>query len=162
MKYTVKQIFDYPLNELLAAREDRYKYLDKFPELKNITLLEERKEGNKIFQKRQVSLMSSIPVVLQALLKDTALIEESIFDTSDNTHSFVFTPPGNAKIFTIKGHSTYKAVSEKLSERIYEVEVRSEIFLVSGAIETAIEGIHKHSLEKDKNSIMKFLAEKTN
>ncbi|MDX1961128.1 MAG: DUF2505 family protein [Leptospiraceae bacterium] len=160
MKYTVKHTFDYPLAELLAAREERYKYLDKFPELKNVTLLDEKKEGNKIFQKRQVSLMSSLPVVLQPLLKDTGLIEESVFDTQDNTHIFTFTPPGNAKIFVIKGKSTYRSISEKQSERIYEVEVKSETFLVSGAIEAAIEGVHKHSLDKDKNSILKFLSEK--
>jgi len=58
MKYTVKHVFDYSLEEVLAARENRYKHLDKFPELQNVTLLEERREGDNIFQKRKVSLAS--------------------------------------------------------------------------------------------------------
>jgi hypothetical protein len=53
MKYTVTHKFNYSLFDLLRAREDRYKYLDKFPDLKNVTLLEERKEGKLIFQKEK-------------------------------------------------------------------------------------------------------------
>ena len=70
MKYTVTHKFNYSLFDLLRAREDRYKYLDKFPDLKNVTLLEERKEGKLIFQKRKVSLASSLPPVLVPLLDD--------------------------------------------------------------------------------------------
>jgi hypothetical protein len=160
MKYTVHHVFEFPLAELLSAREDRYKYLDKFPELKNVTLLDEKTEGTKVFQKRQVSLMSSLPAVLQPLLKDTGLIEESVFDHSNNTHEFTFTPPGNAKVFIIKGKSSYRSLSDKKSERVYEVEIKSEAFLVSGIIETAIKAIHEQSLEKDKVSILKFLTER--
>ncbi len=40
MKYTVSHKFEVPLAELLKAREERYNQLDKFPELKNVTLLE--------------------------------------------------------------------------------------------------------------------------
>lgn len=43
MKYKVVQQFPVPLKDLLKAREDRYKYLDKFPELKNVELLEEKR-----------------------------------------------------------------------------------------------------------------------
>ena len=160
IKYTVTQTFEYPLSELLSAREDRYKYLDKFPDLQNVTLLEERKEGTKIFQKRKVSLAKSLPQVLQTLLSDTALIEESVFYTDLNTHEFVFFPPDNKNIVTINGKSTYSSISEKQSQRIYNCEVKSGVFLVSGVIEAAIEEIHKHSLEKDKNSILNFLQNK--
>lgn len=157
MKYTVTHKFNHPLKDLLLAREDRYKHLDKFPDLKNITLLEERVEGNLIHQKRKVSLAGSMPPVVASLLEEAALLEESVFDTVFNTHEFKMFPPNNEKVVTIRGKSVYRAVSDTSSERHYEVEVRSTVFLVSGLIEAAIEEIHKHSLEKDKNSILKFL-----
>ena len=157
MKYTVSHKFEVPLAELLKAREERYNQLDKFPELKNVTLLEEKKEGKKVFQKRKVSLGSSLPAVVATLLEDPSLIEESSFDLETNTHIFKLSPPNNEKIVTISGKSIYREVSPTTSERVYDVEVKSEVFLVSPLIEAAIEEIHKHSLEKDKNSINHFL-----
>lgn len=160
MKYTVKHVFDYSLAEVLVAREDRYKHLDKFPELQNVTLLDERKDGNKLFQKRKVSLAKSLPAVLQNLMKDASLIEESVFHTDTNTHDFTFTPPDGAKIVTIIGKSHYKSIGENQCERTYDVEVKSSVFLVGPLVEAAIEEIHKHSLDKDKNSILNFLKNK--
>lgn len=160
IKYTVTQTFDYPLAELLSAREDRYKYLDKFPDLKNVTLLEERNEGTKIFQKRSVSLARSLPQVLQPVLGDTGLMEESVFYTDTNTHEFIFYPPKNKSVVTIKGKSNYSSISESKSQRVYHCEVNSGVFMVGGLIEAAIEEIHKHSLEKDRNSILNFLQNK--
>jgi hypothetical protein len=160
VKYTVKHVFDYSLAEVLLAREDRYKHLDKFPELQNVSLLEERTEGSKIFQKRKVSLAKSLPPVLQNLMKDASLIEESVFHTDTNTHDFTFTPPDGAKIVTIKGKSQYRSLGEKQCERTYDVEIKSTVFLVGALVEAAIEEIHKHSLEKDRNSILNFLKSK--
>lgn len=160
MKYTVTHKFNYSLFDLLRAREDRYKYLDKFPDLKNVTLLEEKKEGNLIFQKRKVSLASSLPPVLVPLLEDASLLEESTFNTDTNTHDFKLFPPKNEKTITITGHSVYRTTSDGFSERVYNVEVKSGVMFIGGLVEAAIEGIHKHSLEKDKNSIQKFLDDK--
>ena len=56
MNYKVTHTFNFPLSELLRAREDRYKNLDKFPDLRNVTLVEERKEGKNIFQKRKIGI----------------------------------------------------------------------------------------------------------
>lgn len=160
MKYKVVQKFNYTLEALLKAREDRYKYLDKFPDLKNVTLIDERKEGNLIYQKRKVSLAASLPPVLTSLLDDASLLENSTFNTDTNTHDFTIAPPKNEKVVTIIGHSVYRTTSDGFSERIYDVEIKSGVMLVGGLIEAAIEEIHKHSLEKDRNSILKFLAEK--
>ena len=157
MKYKVTHKFNCPLSTLLLAREERYKHLDKFPDLKNVTLLEEKKEGNKIIQKRKVGLGGSLPSVLASLLDEAALLEESVFDTDKNTHEFTMAPPKNEKVVAIKGFSVYKSTGENSSERSYEIEVKSGVFLVGGLIEAAIEEIHKHSLEKDKNSILAFI-----
>ena len=160
MKYTVTHKFNYSLFDLLRAREDRYKYLDKFPDLKNVTLLEEKKEGNLIFQKRKVSLASSLPPVLVPLLDDASLLEESTFNTETNTHDFKISPPKNGNVVTITGHSVYRSTSDGFAERIYNVEVKSGVLFIGSLVEAAIEGIHKHSLEKDRISIQKFLDDK--
>ena len=160
MKYTVTHKFNFTLFELLKAREDRYKHLDKFPDLKNVSLLEEKKEGKLIYQKRKVSLASSLPAVLTTLLEDASLLEDSTFDTETNTHQFKIFPPKNQNVVTISGLSVYRTTSDGFSERVYDVEVKSGILFVGPVIEKAIEEIHKHSLEKDRNSILKFLEEK--
>ena len=160
MKYTVKHVFDYSLEEVLTAREDRYKHLDKFPDPQNVSLIEERKEGEKLYQTRKVSLAKSLPAVLQNVMKDASLIETSVFHTDTNTHDFTFAPPDGEKIVKIIGKSEYKSLGEKKCERVYHVEVKSQVFLVGGLVEAAIEEIHKHSLEKDKNSILNFLKNK--
>ncbi|PJZ70784.1 DUF2505 domain-containing protein [Leptospira perolatii] len=156
-QYKVVQTFPVPLQDLLKAREDRYKYLDQFPELKNVELLEERKDGNQVFQKRKVKLAESLPKVVAAVLSDPSLLENSVFDLSTNTHEFTIAPPGNDSIVTIKGKSIYKSLGPNESERSYDVQVTSGVFLMGSVIETVIEEIHRHSLEKDKNSISEFL-----
>lgn len=157
MKYKVTHTFPVSLEKLLHAREERYQHLDQFPDLKNVTLLEEKKEGNIITQKRKVSLEGSLPVVLQAALSDLSLIEESTFDTATNTHVFKIAPPGKDNVFVIKGKSVYQSTGASTSERSYDLDVNSGLLFVSPIVEKAIEEIHKHSLEKDRNSIAKFL-----
>ncbi|EJO71814.1 MULTISPECIES: DUF2505 family protein [Leptospira] len=157
MKYKVVQQFPVPLQNLLKAREDRYKYLDKFPELKNVELIEEKKEGNLVYQKRKVKLAESMPKVLATLLSDPSLLENSTFNLETNTHEFTLAPPGNENILKISGVSVYKELGPDKSERSYDVEVKSGVFLMGAAIEAVIEEVHKHSLEKDKNSISEFL-----
>ncbi|MCW7463937.1 DUF2505 family protein [Leptospira limi] len=156
MKYQVIHTFPVPLDKLLHAREERYKHLDQFPDLKNVTLLEEKKEGNLIHQKRKVSLEGSMPAVLSAALNDLSLLEESTFDTTTNTHEFKIAPPGKDNVFVIKGKSKYEASGSE-SKRSYDVDVISSLLFVSPIVEKAIEEIHKHSLEKDRKSIAKFL-----
>ncbi|MCW7505951.1 DUF2505 family protein [Leptospira paudalimensis] len=156
MKYQVTHTFPVPLDKLLHAREERYKHLDQFPDLKNVTLLEEKKEGNLIHQKRKVSLEGSMPAVLSAALNDLSLLEESTFDTTTNTHEFKIAPPGKDNVFVIKGKSKYEASGSE-SKRSYDVDVVSSLLFVSPIVEKAIEEIHKHSLEKDRKSIAKFL-----
>ncbi|AAS72262.1 hypothetical protein LIL_20296 [Leptospira interrogans serovar Linhai str. 56609] len=157
MKYKVVQQFPVPLQNLLKAREDRYKYLDKFPELKNVELIEEKKEGNLVYQKRKVKLAESMPKVLATLLSDPSLLENSTFNLETNTHEFTLAPPGNENILKISGVSVYKELGPDKSERSYDVEVKSGVFLMGAAIEAVIEEVHKHSLEKDRNSISEFL-----
>ncbi|XDD44633.1 DUF2505 family protein [Leptospira sp. WS60.C2] len=156
MKYQVTHTFPVSLDKLLHAREERYKHLDQFPDLKNVTLLEEKKEGNLIHQKRKVSLEGSMPAVLSAALTDLSLLEESTFDVTTNTHEFKIAPPGKDNVFVIKGKSRYEANGAE-SKRSYDVEVVSSLLFVSPIVEKAIEEIHKHSLEKDRKSIAKFL-----
>jgi hypothetical protein len=72
-------------------------------------------------------------------------------------HEFKLFPPDKENVVTIKGVSVYKKIDENNSERVYEVEVKSKLLFIAPAVELAIEGIHKHSLEKDMNSIRKFL-----
>ncbi|TGK82753.1 DUF2505 family protein [Leptospira bourretii] len=156
MKYQVTHSFPVPLEKLLHAREERYKHLDQFPDLKNVTLLEETKEGNIIRQKRKVSLEGSMPAVLSAALNDLSLLEESTFDITTNTHEFKIAPPGKDNVFVIKGKSKYEADGAE-SKRSYDVDVVSSLLFVSPIVEKAIEEIHKHSLEKDRKSIAKFL-----
>ncbi len=160
MKYKVTHSFSVPLAKLLHAREERYKHLDQFPDLKNVTLLEEKKEGNIITQKRKVSLEGSMPAVLSAALTDLSLLEESTFDIVTNTHEFKISPPGKDNVFIIKGKSIYQTAGDG-SERSYDVEVLSSLLFVSPIVEKAIEEIHKHSLEKDRKSIAKFLGVET-
>jgi len=160
VKYKVTHSFSVPLAKLLHAREERYKHLDQFPDLKNVTLLEETKEGNIITQKRKVSLEGSMPAVLSAALTDLSLLEESTFDITTNTHEFKISPPGKDNVFIIKGKSIYQAAGDG-SERSYDVEVLSSLLFVSPIVEKAIEEIHKHSLEKDRKSIAKFLGVET-
>ncbi|MDF3819898.1 DUF2505 family protein [Leptospira sp. 96542] len=161
MKYQVTHTFPVSLEKLLHAREERYKHLDQFPDLKNVTLVEETKEGNIIKQKRKVSLEGSMPAVLSAALTDLSLLEDSTFDTTTNTHEFKISPPGKDNVFVIKGKSRYESKSAEESQRSYEVEVHSSLLFVSPIVEKAIEEIHKHSLEKDRKSIAKFLGVET-
>lgn len=155
----VTQEFQADLGMLLRAREERYRHLDRFPELKNVTVVEEKQEGNRLHQVRHISIAESIPPVLSAILPPGAdtLIETSDFHLDTNLHTFRLVPGGQGQpLFVIEGESTYRARGEG-SERVYAIKITSTAFLVSGVVEAAIAEIYSHNLEKDFHSIQNFI-----
>ena len=159
-KLTIKQEFEVALDTLLKAREDRYKHLDKFPELKNVHLIREEREGSMLRQEREIVLTDSLPAVITPFLKSggISLIEKSDFDENENIHTFTVTPgAGLDQFFRIKGKSRYFSLDNNRSGRDYEIEIESSAFLVGGVIETAIGEVYNHNLEKDKKSILDYM-----
>ena len=159
-KISIKQEFDCPLPVLLRARMDRYQHLDKFPELKNVSITSETRDGHILKQTREISIADSLPVVITALMPSGAdtLHETSEFDLDSNLHTFQVTPGGNLDhIFLIKGVSRYYEVEGNRSGRSYELEIMSKAFLVSGLVETTIAEVYRSSLEKDRRSIAEFI-----
>jgi len=153
------QEFSVPLAMLLRAREERYKHLDKFPELKNVSVVEEVKQDNNLHQVRHISIAESMPAVLASILPADAdtLIETSDFHLDTNKHIFKVVPGGKGQpLFVIEGESEYRAKGEH-SERSYVIQISSSAFLVSGVVEAAIAEIYSHSLEKDFTSIQNFI-----
>lgn len=159
-KISIEQTFDHPLSTLLRAREERYKHLDKFPELKNVTVVSESHEGHILKQVRNISLADSMPAVLQTVLPSGAnmLVEESEFDDQSNIHTFKVSPGGGLdNIFAVKGISKYFATSEDKATRTYDIEIVSKVLFVGAVVESAIGDMYKHQLEKDKASIENFI-----
>ena len=71
-KIKVQQEFDCPLDVLLRAREERYKHLDKFPELKNVHIVSEERVDHILKQKRNISIADSMPPIIGSLLPSGA------------------------------------------------------------------------------------------
>ena len=159
MKIKVDQEFDYPLATLLRAREERYKHLDKFPELKNVSIVEEERNGDILKQVRHISIAESMPAALSAVMPPDAakLIESSEFKESENLHTFEVKPGGGLDIFMITGVSRYYELDGDRSGRNYEIEIKSKVFLAGPMIEGAIADVYKKNLEKDKASIAHFI-----
>ncbi len=159
-KISIQQEFPYPLAVLLRAREERYKQLDKFPELKNVHIVSESRNGHILDQKREISIADSMPAVIAALLPAGAdlLVETSQFDEISHVHTFRVAPGGgNDHIFAIKGHSRYFEVGEHEAARAYEIEITSQAFLVGPIVENAIAELYGGNLEKDRRSILHFI-----
>ena len=159
-KITVRQEFDYPLATLLLAREERYKHLDKFPELKNVHIIEERHEDGLLKQVRHIDLGQSLPVAISALLPGdaTVLVETSEFNEATHEHSFHVVPGGGFdNIFTVSGVSRYEPIGETRSSRDYQIEIRSKAFLVGPVVENAIADVYTNNLNKDRESILNFI-----
>ena len=155
----VTQEFPVDLSTLLRAREERYRHLDKFPELKNVTIVKEEREGDQLHQVRHISIAESMPAVLATILPPGAdtLIETSDFHLDTNRHVFKVIPGGQGQpLFSIEGESEYRS-KDGSSERVYAIKISSSAFLVSGVVESAIAEIYSHSLEKDYNSILNFI-----
>lgn len=159
-KISIRHDFDCSLEMLLRAREERYRHLDKFPELKNVTIIADETEGATRIQKRRISIAESIPPVLAALLPgdSAALIEDSRFDLNTNTHTFTITPgEKQGSIFSIRGRSEYFSESDGRSSRSYDLEIKSAAFLIGLVVETAVSELYRHSLEKDRKSIEEYI-----
>lgn len=159
MKIKVEQEFDYPLETLLRAREERYKHLDKFPELKNVSVVEEERSGDVLRQVRHISIAESMPAGLASVMPADAakLVESSEFKESENLHTFEVKPGGGLDIFKITGVSRYYTLDAGRSGRNYEIEIKSKVFLAGPMIEGAIADVYKKNLEKDKASIAHFI-----
>ena len=159
-KIKVQQEFDCALDVLLRAREERYKHLDKFPELKNVHIVSEERVDHILKQKRNISIADSMPPIIGSLLPSGAdtLAEESEFDDRSNTHTFRVVPGGNLdNIFVVKGVSHYYSLPENRSARDYDIEITSRAFLVSLVVENAIADLYEHNLRKDRKSILNFI-----
>lgn len=156
----ITQEFNVPLETLLKARQERYKHLDKFPELKNVTIIEDRQEGNQLYQTRHISIAASMPPILtQVLPKGTeTLVEESVFYLETNKHTFKVVPSGNNEsLFLIQGESIYEGKTETTSVRKYKINITSKILFLGPAVEMAIAEIYSNSLKKDMESIQHFI-----
>ncbi len=159
-KITVRQEFEYPLETLLLAREERYKHLDKFPELKNVHIIEETRENGILKQVRHIDLGESLPVAISALMpgEATVLVESSEFNEATHEHSFHVVPGGGLdNIFTVEGVSRYHALEDGKSARDYEIQIRSRAFLVGPVVEGAIAEVYSNNLNKDRQSILNFI-----
>lgn len=159
-KITVRQEFEYPLETLLLAREERYKHLDKFPELKNVHIIEETRENGILKQVRHIDLGSSLPIAISALMPGdaTVLVESSEFNEATHEHTFEVIPGGGFdNIFTVSGVSRYHALDESKSARDYDIEIRSRAFLVGPVVEGAIAEVYSNNLNKDRESILNFI-----
>ncbi len=156
----ITQEFPVSLETLLRARQERYKHLDKFPELKNVKIVEERQEGNQLYQTRHISIGASIPPILTQILpkgSDT-LVEESVFYLDTNIHKFKVVPAGgNDSLFLIEGESIYKSKDSNTSLREYKIKITSKVLFIGGAVEVAIAEIYSNSLKKDMESIKHFI-----
>ncbi len=156
----IVQEFEVPLEVLLKARMERYKHLDKFPELKNVNLVEEKQEGNQIYQVRHISIGASMPPILVQVLPRGAdtLIEESIFYTDTHIHKFKVVPSGgNENLFIIEGESIYEKKNDSHSQRKYKIHITSKVLFLGAAVEMAIAEIYTNSLKKDRESIEHFI-----
>ena len=159
-KIQVNQEFEVPLEKLLRAREERYKHLDKFPELKNVHIAEESREGNTLKQVRHIAISESLPQVVATLLPSGAdtLVETSTFEETTHVHNFRVVPGGDLDhLFVIEGISKYFEKDGSRSARDYDIKVTSKAFLVSGLVESAIADVYAKQLEKDRKSILNFI-----
>ncbi|MEQ9366170.1 MAG: DUF2505 domain-containing protein [Leptospirales bacterium] len=159
-KITVRQEFEYPLGTLLLAREERYKHLDKFPELKNVHIIEEIRENGILKQVRHIDIGESLPMAISALMPGdaTVLVESSEFNEATHEHSFHVIPGGGLdNIFTVTGVSRYHALDDARSARDYDIEIRSRAFLVGPVVEGAIAEVYSNNLNKDRQSILNFI-----
>jgi len=156
----IVQEFNVPLDILLKARQERYKHLDKFPELKNVRIVEEKQDGNILHQVRHIAIGASIPPILAQVLPKGAdtLLEESDFYLDTNIHKFTVMPSDrNDTLFRIDGESLYERKDENTSIRKYKINITSKVMFIGGAIEVAIAEIYVNSLKKDQESIKHFI-----
>jgi hypothetical protein len=154
------QEFSVPLELLLKARQERYKHLDKFPELKNVKIINEYQTENTLHQVRHISIGASMPPILVQVLPKGAdtLVEESDFFLDTNIHKFKVVPAGgNDHLFLIEGESIYEKKEENSSIRKYKINITSKVMFLGGAIEAAIAEIYTNSLKKDQESIKHFI-----
>lgn len=158
-KLSIRQEFEHPLQTLLEAREERYKRLDKFPELKNVRVVSETREGELLKQVREISIADSLPPIIATLLPAGAdhLLESSEFDSREHLHTFRVTPGGHDQIFLIKGESRYYSTGDNASGRSYDIDITSKAFLVGPVVENAIAEVYAKNLEKDRRSILHFI-----
>ena len=162
---SLSQDFDCPLELLLKLRQERYQNPERYPELKNIRVISEEREGTKLHQVRQISLSASLPESVSAFWPSSLekFSEKSIFDTEKQTHDFEVSPADQNSLhfFHIKGRSQYKTLGTMQCQRQYEVEVTSKAFLIGGLIETFLADLYTKNLEKDRQNILKAIASST-
>ena len=157
-----KHVFDAPLEKVNEAREKRFEHPDKFPDLKKVKVLEEKKEGKILKKKQYIEISSAIPKQARKFLPVDVLncIDESVYDLEKNTHHWSVTSAKHKKIFKIDGDSEYVEFEEDgrvKTKREYKISIKVNIPLFAKVAEQAILTTYVKNMKKDCESIKKML-----
>jgi hypothetical protein len=155
MKVNLKQSFDYPLNVVLRAREERFTYSDRIEGMKKPRFIERIEDDRKIETKREFDIaLEKTPASIKKMLAPDMFrfIETAIWDKNSNTHKWEMVPGAQKDRLVWKGVTKYYESGDK-SERSIECDIRVRVPIIGDAIERMIAEGFKKSQQKDSRSI---------
>ncbi|MEW5945974.1 MAG: DUF2505 family protein [bacterium] len=156
MKFSVVQKFDFPLELVLKAREERYNLI---PELKKPDVFEKTSQGNVIRTKRRFTAAGTLPKSLKKFIpvETMEFIDHSTWDAGAGVHRWKIVSVKYEKTIRWQGTTRYEEHEEsggKKTRRIMEGEISVNIPFVGRQLEKIMADGFKNNFEKDYRTIV--------
>ena len=155
MKVNMKQKFDYSLDVILRAREERFSHSDKIEGMRKPKFIEREENNESIVTKRKFDIaLDKTPDSIKKMLAPDMFrfLETAIWDKNSNTHKWEMVPGAQKDRLVWKGITKYYQ-SGDISERSIECDIRVRVPIIGDAIERMIAEGFKKSQQKDFQSI---------
>ena len=155
MKVNLKQPFDFPLNVVLRAREERFINSDKIEGMRKPKFIERTEDEKRIETKREFNIaLDRTPASIKKMLAPDmfSFIESAVWDKNSNVLKWEMVPGAQKDRLVWKGITKYYQTGDK-SERSIECDIRVRVPIIGDAIERMIAEGFKKSQQKDFLSI---------
>ncbi|HOC94119.1 MAG TPA: DUF2505 family protein [bacterium] len=155
MKVNLKQPFDFPLDVVLRAREERFINSDKIEGMRKPKFIERTEDEKRIETKREFNIaLDRTPASIKKMLAPDMFrfIESAVWDKNSNVLKWEMVPGAQKDRLVWKGITKYYQTGDK-SERSIECDIRVRVPIIGDAIERMIAEGFKKSQQKDFLSI---------
>ena len=149
MKYTVEDVIDGPLDEVVEICLDRSRDVDVYPNVTKTEVKKRERKGNKMYQKVETLANGDIPPKLRKLISEKMLswTEEGEFDFDTNEYKYKVKTHYFTNVTKVGGHFKYYEKNGK-TVRHLDGYVNINIPVLGKIAEKKIAQIQKENLKQ--------------
>ena len=157
----IEQTFDFPLEKLIEARVARYHHKKLWPEIEDSKIVDNKKIGNKVIEKRitRVSIAKNSPINRILKYNSVEIVENTIFDSDEKIYTLETKLKNPSLLIDITEKTVHREFDENgkiKNKRIIKIFATVRIPLLGIMIEKALLNEFAKRSAEDEKRILEF------